>query len=71
VMICEPAEARPAFRVGVRGGTAESAARTAQMITPAHKLGVCASAEAQSPHGEARQKDGCLFWSDIGPQFYG
>jgi hypothetical protein len=32
-MICVPAAARLAFRVGVWGGTAESAARTAQMIT--------------------------------------
>ena len=33
VMICAPAAGRPAFRVGVWDGTAESAARTAQMIT--------------------------------------
>jgi hypothetical protein len=32
-MICAPAVARPAVRMGVWGGTAESAARTAQMIT--------------------------------------
>jgi hypothetical protein len=53
-MICAPAAVRPAFRVGVWGGTAESTARTAQMITPAHKLGVCAQprAQAQSPGRE-------------------
>ena len=37
VMICAPAEARPAFRVGLWGGTAESTVRTAQMITSPEK----------------------------------
>jgi hypothetical protein len=36
VMICAPAAKRPAGRMGKGGGTAESAARTAQMITPLH-----------------------------------
>lgn len=58
-MICAPAVARPAVRMGVWGGTAESAARTAQMITPpTGKLGVCAgkqgghSLPAAQPHQE-------------------
>jgi hypothetical protein len=36
-MICAPAAARPAFRMGNMGGMAESAARTAQMITSLKK----------------------------------
>ena len=42
-MICAPAVERPAVRMGVWGRTAESSARTVQMITlQKGKPGVCA-----------------------------
>ena len=68
-MICAPAVARPAVRMGVWGGTAESAARTAQMITSRQrrKLGVCAgkrgghSLHAAQPHQEGYGEPGLPF----------
>jgi len=54
-MICAPAEARPAFRLGVRERNGRECSEDgADDHSSEGKLGVCAgNGEAQSPRGEA------------------